>query len=311
MAEDIGVGSRAGYYDGVGATRDVIQNHLLQLYALTAMEPPVSMGSADLRRAKEAVLKATRLAGTPEQASARGQYSAGWQGSDHVGGYLDEPGVPADSKTDTFGAIKLVADTSRWSGTPFYLRAGKRLPRRVTEIALTMRREDPFRAEVPDALRQGLTEIASSGLAGLDTEIGKAGGMDVVSFPDPEAGWIGIGANTIVVRVQPDQGVSLKFGAQVPEDSLAVRDVTMDFAYGHAFTTSIPEAYERLLLDVLLGTDPLFPRQPEIAESWRIIDPVEEYWDSLPTAPQPYAPGTWGPESARELLARDNRTWRQ
>jgi glucose-6-phosphate 1-dehydrogenase len=273
MAEDIGVGSRGGYYDGIGATRDVIQNHLLQLLALTAMEEPVSFDSHDLRAEKEKVLSAVHLAGPVSESVARGQYSAGWQGNIPVVGYLDEPGIPASSVTDTYGALKLEVDTRRWSGTPFYLRSGKRLGKRVTEIAVSFKTD--FTRPRP--------------------------GMDAA----------GLGPNTVVMRIQPDEGLTLRIGAKVPESTMEVRDTTMDFSYGHAFTEALPDAYERLILDVLLGADPLFPRQKEVRESWRIIDEVENYWASLPFGPEPYASGGWGPASADDLLARDGRKWRR
>ncbi|MDR2454486.1 MAG: glucose-6-phosphate dehydrogenase [Bifidobacteriaceae bacterium] len=272
MAEALGVGSRAGYYDGIGATRDVIQNHLLQLLALTAMDPPASLAPADLRAAKLAALQATRLAGPAWASAARGQYAAGWQGNVPAVGYLDEPGIAAGSTTDTYGALKLEVASERWRGTPFYLRAGKRLGRRTTEIALVFKRPAH-----PPAL-----------------------------FPARASG-----PNALVVRVQPDQGVTLKVAAKVPQTSMEVRDVTMDFAYGHAFTEALPDAYERLILDVMLGADPLFPSAAEVDASWRVIDPVEAHWAALGTPPEPYAAGTWGPPGAAALLARDGREWRR
>ncbi|MDR1187928.1 MAG: glucose-6-phosphate dehydrogenase [Bifidobacteriaceae bacterium] len=273
MAEELGVGSRAGYYDGIGATRDVMQNHLLQLLAITAMDEPVSFGAADLRAAKLAVLAAVRLSGPPAECAVRGQYAAGWQGNIQVPGYLDEPGIPAGSKTDTFGALKLEVATDRWRDTPFYLRTGKRLGRRVTEVAITFSR------------------TASQVRAGLDTRY--------------------LGANALVVRIQPDEGITLRVGAKVPQTDMEVRDVTMDFSYGHAFTESLPDAYERLILDVLLGYDPLFPGADEVDQSWRVIDPVEEHWSSLDGLPEAYAAGTWGPVAADDLLRRDGREWRR
>jgi glucose-6-phosphate 1-dehydrogenase len=273
MAEELGVGSRASYYDAIGATRDVMQNHLLQLLAITAMEEPASFGAADLRAAKESVLAAVQLAQPISQSAVRGQYVAGWQGNIPVPSYLDEPGVAPTSTTDTYGALKLEVLTDRWRGTPFYLRTGKRLGRRVTEVAITFSRTD------------------GQVRAGLDTRY--------------------LGANALVIRIQPDEGITLRIGAKVPQTDMEVRDVTMDFSYGHAFTESLPDAYERLILDVLLGYDPLFAHSREVNESWRVIDPVEEYWASLNTPPEPYAAGTWGPAAADELLRRDGREWRR
>ncbi|QNO36330.1 glucose-6-phosphate dehydrogenase [Protaetiibacter sp. SSC-01] len=273
MAEDIGVGGRAGYYDGIGAARDVIQNHLLQLLALTAMEEPVSFDAADLRAEKEKVLSAVHLPKDLGTATARGQYAGGWQGGEKVLGFLDEDGMNPQSVTETYAALKLEINTRRWAGVPFYLRAGKRLGRRVTEIAVVFKR-------APQYL---FAESQTSAL----------------------------GSNALVIRVQPDEGVTIRFGSKVPGAGMQVRDVTMDFGYGHAFTEASPEAYERLILDVLLGDPPLFPRHEEVELSWKILDPVEQYWESLGGPLEQYKPGTWGPASADELLARDGRTWRR
>ena len=272
MAEDIGVGGRAGYYDGIGAARDVIQNHLLQLLALTAMEEPVSFDAADLRAEKEKVLSAVRLPKDLGAATARGQYSGGWQGGEHVLGFLEEAGMNPDSVTETYAAMRLDIGTRRWAGVPFYLRAGKRLGRRVTEIAVVFKR-------APQPL---FAESQTSAL----------------------------GQNALVIRVQPDEGLTMRFGSKVPGAGMQVRDVTMDFGYGHAFTEASPEAYERLILDVLLGEPPLFPRHQEVELSWKILDPIEEYW-ATQGRPEQYAPGTWGPTSADDLLARDGRVWRR
>jgi glucose-6-phosphate 1-dehydrogenase len=272
MAEDIGVGGRAGYYDGIGAARDVIQNHLLQLLALTAMEEPISFNAADLRAEKEKVLAAVKLPDDLSNSTARGQYSGGWQGGEKVVGFLDEDGMNPESLTETFAAIRLDIGTRRWAGVPFYLRAGKRLGRRVTEIAVVFKR-------APQNL-----------------------------FAESQTGTLG--QNAIVIRVQPDEGVTIRFGSKVPGATMQVRDVTMDFGYGHAFTEASPEAYERLILDVLLGDPPLFPRHEEVELSWKILDPIEEYWETQ-GQPEQYRPGTWGPRSADDLLARDGRVWRR
>ena len=273
MAEDIGIGGRASYYDGVGAARDVIQNHLLQLLALTAMEEPISFEAHHLRAEKEKVLAAVRLPEDLGAASARGQYTSGWQGGEKVVGFLDEEGFNPESTTETFAALKLDINTRRWAGAPFYLRAGKRLGRRVTEIAVIFKR-------APNLLFQ--------------------------DHDDHE-----FGQNAVVIRVQPDEGATIRFASKVPGTQMEVRDVTMDFGYGHAFTEDSPEAYERLILDVLLGEPPLFPRHEEVELSWKILDPFEEHWESQKIQPEPYAPGGWGPQSAHDLLARDGRTWRR
>ena len=200
--------------------------------------------------------------------TARGQYAAGWQGGQEVSGYLEEEGIAADSITETFAAIRLDIDTRRWAGVPFYLRAGKRLGRRVTEIAVVFRKAPhlPFESTAT-------TEL---------------------------------GSNALVIRVQPDEGVTIRFGEKVPGTAMEVRDVTMDFGYGHAFTESSPEAYERLILDVLLGDPPLFPRHREVELSWTILDPITQFWASE-GRPEPYRSGTWGPASADAMLARDGR----
>jgi glucose-6-phosphate 1-dehydrogenase len=272
MAEDIGIGGRAGYYDTVGAARDVIQNHLLQLLALTAMEEPVSFDADGLRLEKEKVLAAVRLPSDLGTGTARGQYAAGWQGGEEVIGYLQEEGVAKGSHTETYAAVRLDVDTRRWAGVPFYLRTGKRLGKRVTEIAVVFKKAPhlPF------------TDTATEEL----------------------------GQNAIVIRVQPDEGVTLRFGAKVPGAQMEVRDVTMDFGYGRAFTESSPEAYERLILDVLLGDPPLFPRHEEVELSWQILDPIVRYWERQSSGPEQYASGGWGPHSADELMRRDGREWR-
>ncbi|MEE6272444.1 glucose-6-phosphate dehydrogenase [Georgenia wangjunii] len=271
MAEDIGIGSRAGYYDGIGAARDVIQNHLLQLLALTAMEEPVSFDPAALRAEKEKVLSAVRLGDDLDATTARGQYDAGWQAGKHVRGYLEEDGISPDSLTETYAALRLEVDTRRWAGVPFYLRAGKRLGRRVTEIAVVFKRAPHLPFDL------GATEE--------------------------------LGQNALVIRVQPDEGVTIRFGSKVPGTAMEVRDVTMDFGYGHAFTENSPEAYERLILDVLLGDPPLFPRQREVELSWEILDPVTAHW-AASRGIETYRPGSWGPRGAEQMLARDGRTWR-
>lgn len=272
MAEDIGLGGRAGYYDGIGAARDVIQNHLLQLLAITAMEEPVSFKPAELQTEKIKVLSATKLAEPFAETAARGQYTAGWQGSQRVKGLKEEDGFDAESNTETYAAITLEVDTRRWSGVPFYLRTGKSLGRRVTEIAVVFKRAPhlPFDATMTEEL----------------------------------------GQNALVIRVQPDEGVTMRFGSKVPGSSMQVRDVSMDFSYGQAFTESSPEAYERLILDVLLGEPSLFPVNEEVELSWKILDPILEFWASGGTA-DPYEAGTWGPESANEMMERTGREWRR
>ena len=271
MAEDIGLGGRAGYYDGIGAARDVIQNHLMQLLALTAMEEPVSFHPSELQTEKIKVLSAVQLAEPLDETTSRGQYSAGWQGGEHVVGLLDEGGFSKDSTTETFAAITVEVDTRRWAGVPFYLRTGKRLGRRVTEIALVFKRAPhlQFDATMTDEL----------------------------------------GAKALVIRVQPDEGVTLRFGSKVP-GSMEVRDVNMDFSYGSAFAEDSPEAYERLILDVLLGEPSLFPVNAEVELAWEVLDPVLDHWAEH-GRPDQYEAGTWGPASSFEMLRRTGREWRR
>jgi glucose-6-phosphate 1-dehydrogenase len=189
-----------------------------------------------------------------------------------VRGYLEEEGIPQDSATETYAAVRLGVDTRRWAGVPFYLRTGKRLGRRVTEVALLFHR-------APNVL-----------------------------FPSADVAQMG--ANALVLRIQPDEGVTLRLGSKVPGAAMEVRDVTMDFTYGRSFNEDSPEAYERLILDVLIGDPPLFPGQREVELSWRILDPIEEFWAGQ-GRPEPYAPGGWGPASGHALPARDGRTWRR
>jgi glucose-6-phosphate 1-dehydrogenase len=272
MAEDIGIGGRAGYYDGIGAARDVIQNHLLQLLALVAMEEPVSFDPKAVRAEKVKILTATRPVGPFAETTARGQYTGGWQGGQKVPGLLQEGGFAKDSITETFAAIELGVDTRRWAGVPFYLRTGKRLGRRVTELAVVFKRAPhlPFDATSTEEL----------------------------------------GQNALVFRVQPDEGVTMRFGSKVPGSTMEVRDVSMDFSYGHSFTESSPEAYERLILDMLLGEPSLFPTNDEVELSWEILDPILRSWRSS-GKPEPYQAGTWGPESATKMLSRTGRHWRR
>jgi glucose-6-phosphate 1-dehydrogenase len=271
MAEDVGIGTRAGFYDSAGAARDVLQNHVLQLLALTAMEEPVSFSADAIRTEKLKVLTAVTLPDDLERYAVRGQYDQGWLAGARVPGYKQEKDVPPDSTTETYAGLRLGVQTRRWAGVPFYLRTGKRLPRRVTEIAVSF------------------TKAPHLPFAETDTET--------------------LGHNQLVIRVQPDEGVTLKFGSKVPGSMMEVRDVAMDFLYGEAFTESSPEAYERLLLDVLLGDATLFPHAEEVEASWRVIDPLEEFWTG--TQPHSYRSGEWGPKAADDMLAVDGRKWRR
>ncbi len=274
MAEDIGIEHRASYYDSAGAIRDVLQNHLMQLLALVGMEAPVRFEADTIRDEKVKLLRSVRRY-RPEDVpdyAVRGQYGAGWIGGEKVPAYVDEQGVPDDSRTDTYVAMRIEVDNWRWAGTPFYLRAGKRLPRRVTEIAVRFR-------PVPHL------PFASS-------EIGD------------------VQPNEMVLSVQPDEGASLRLVAKIPGQTMSVRPVQMEFKYGTSFMGDSPEAYERLLHDALLGDATLFTRADEVDAEWRIVDPVLEAWRSAPP-PQIYEAGSQGPPAADRLLAVRGRSWRQ
>ena len=272
MAEDIGLGGRAGYYDGIGAARDVIQNHLIQLLALVAMEEPTSFSPRRLKAEKLKVLRATYPVEPFDETTARGQYTAGWQGSERVVGLREEEGFDPESTTETYAACTLQINSRRWAGVPFYLRTGKRLGRRVTEIALVFKRPpyQPF--------TEGQTDLLTN--------------------------------NAVVIRIQPDEGVLMRFGSKVPGSTFEVRDVNMDFSYSEAFTEKSPEAYERLILDALLDESSLFPTNDEVERSWEILDPVLEFWERN-GRPAEYPAGTWGPASADRMLDKDGREWRR
>jgi glucose-6-phosphate 1-dehydrogenase len=266
VAESIGIEGRAAFYDRLGASRDVFQNHLLQLVALTAMEPPIDFDADAVRNEKSKILRATEV-----DAVVRGQYGPGFIEGKAVPGYREEEGVDAESTTETYVAAKLRIDTWRWADTPFYVRTGKRLPRRETTTAIQFKR-------VPQSL---------------------------FSHAD------GLRPNVLAIHVQPDEGVSLGIGAKVPGQGMTVRTVNMDFLYGGAFRTGLPEAYERLILDAMRGDPTLFTRADEIEEQWRIVDSIQARWaNQAPDFPN-YDAGIWGPEEADELLHRDARSWRR
>jgi glucose-6-phosphate 1-dehydrogenase len=273
VAESLGVEERAGYYDSAGAMRDVVQNHLLQLLALVAMEPPGAFDANAVRDEKVKVLRAIRHIPGDEvgERAVRGQYGPGFIEGVPVPGYHDEAGVPPESRTDTFVALKLFVDNWRWEGTPFYLRHGKRMPKRATEIAIQFR-------TVPHQL------FSAEAREGLE-------------------------ANTLVIRIQPEEGISLKFGAKVPVQGIRIRSVAMDFVYGASFLVDAPDAYETLILDALRGDATLFTRQDEVDEQWKLVDPVLAAWAAGETPT--YAAGTWGPTEADLFISRDGRRWRQ
>jgi glucose-6-phosphate 1-dehydrogenase len=271
VAETIGVEGRAAYYEQAGAIRDIFQNHLLQLLALTAMEPPIDFTADSVRNEKVKVLRSLQTPG-PAQV-VRGQYGRGFVEGTEVPAYREEPGVDPNSMTETYVAAKLEVDNWRWADTPFYVRMGKRLARRETTIAIEFKRapHPPFE------------ELAAEGLR----------------------------PNVLVVHVQPDEGISLLIGAKVPGQGMTLRTVHMDFLYGSAFRTGLPEAYERLILDTLLGDATLFTREDEVDEQWALVDAVVAAWARDRPAFPNYEAGTWGPPSAEELLRRDGRHWRR
>jgi glucose-6-phosphate 1-dehydrogenase len=276
VAEDLGVGTRGGYYDASGALRDIVQNHLFQVLSIIAMEPPARFGSRDVRDEKVKVLRAIPPFDDPadvRRATVRGQYGAGWIGGERVPGYREEVGVDPQSNTETFVAMRVMVDNWRWSGTPFYLRTGKRLPRRATEVAIQFKPAPhlPFATTAVETVRP----------------------------------------NLLVLRIQPDEGASLRFLAKVPGPQLDMRAVSMDFAYGSSFLRESPEAYERLLLDALLGDSTLFTRWDEVERAWEIIDGVLHEWDAGPAGFPNYEAGSWGPAAADELLAREGHEWRR
>ncbi|HZT45883.1 MAG TPA: glucose-6-phosphate dehydrogenase [Gaiellaceae bacterium] len=271
VAESIGIEGRAAFYESAGAIRDVFQNHLLQLVALTAMEPPPDFSADSVRDEKVKVLHAMHPAG-PKYV-VRGQYGPGSVEGRRVSGYREEPGVAKGSTTETFVAAKLLVDNWRWAGTPFYVRVGKRMPKRETTIAIQFQRapHPPFAKEVADDLQP----------------------------------------NVLVVHVQPDEGVSLTVGAKVPGQGMTIRNVLMDFLYGGAFRTELPDAYERLILDCLLGDATLFTRADEVDEQWALVDSIVAGWRRERVRFPNYAAGTWGPSAADELIREDGREWRR
>ncbi len=271
VAEELGIEGRASFYEEAGAIRDVAQNHLLQLVALSAMEPPSDFDPESIRDEKVKVLRALRTPGPDDV--VRGQYGPGWIEGEEVTGYRQEDGVAPDSETETFVAARLFLDNWRWADTPFYVRTGKRLPRRETTIAIQFKRapHPPFGEGAVDGLRP----------------------------------------NVLLVHVQPDEGVSLAIGAKVPGQGMTIRTVNMNFLYGGAFRADLPEAYERLILDAMLGDATLFMRADEIEEQWSLVDAVVAAWRrDRPSFPN-YEAGTWGPASADELMHAHGHSWRR
>jgi glucose-6-phosphate 1-dehydrogenase len=272
-AEDLGIGTRAGYYDTAGALRDLIQNHMLQLLCHVAMEPPVNFTAEEVRNEKVKVLQAiprpTEL--DVDEMAVRAQYAAGQAGGEDVVGYLEEPGVPEGSTTETYAALRLEVDNWRWAGVPFYLRTGKRLARKITEIAVTLK-------PVPHlAFSQG--------------------------------GSLGVQPNQLVLTLQPNEGVSLRLGAKIPGTRMSIRPVNMEFLYGTSFLSQSPEAYERLITDAMRGDAMLFTRNDEVEAQWQICDPIVGTWAQTPGPLPQYQAGLQGPEDANALL-REGHHWR-
>jgi glucose-6-phosphate 1-dehydrogenase len=268
-AEDLGIGTRAGYYDSAGALRDLVENHMMQLLTLLCMEPPVTFSADDVRDEKVKVLHAIK---TPDPSdTVRAQYTAGMAEGKEVPGYLEEEGVPPDSHTETFAALRLEVDNWRWAGVPIYMRTGKRLARKVTEIAVTLK-------PVPHLAFEA-------------------------------AGSVGVQPNQLVMTMQPNEGVSLSLGAKIPGTRMRIRPVNMEFLYGTAFLSQSPEAYERLIMDAMRGEATLFTRDDEVEGQWGVIDPILEAWQKDEVPLVTYPAGSAGPEEANALLASGHR-WR-
>jgi glucose-6-phosphate 1-dehydrogenase len=276
VAETVGVEDRAGYYEKSGALRDMVQNHLMQLFCLTAMEAPNAINADSIRGEKVKVLQATHLAdiNNLEKSAIRGQYKAGWMKGKPIPGYREEPGVNPESTTPTYVAMKLIVDNWRWQGVPSYLRTGKRLPKKVSEIAIQFR-------NVPLLIFQSAAQQTN--------------------------------ANVLSLRIQPNEGIALRFEAKMPGSELRTRTVEMDFSYGSSFGVASADAYNRLLLDAMLGDQTLFTRSDEVEEAWRIVTPALAAWDAPadPASVPQYEAGTWEPTEAEFLLNRDGRRWRR
>jgi glucose-6-phosphate 1-dehydrogenase len=273
VAEPLGVEQRGPYYERAGALRDIVQNHALQLLTLVAMEPPVALDAGSVRDEKVKVLRAIRPLTADDVATetVHGQYAEGWIMGEQVPGYRQEPKVAPDSRTETYAALRLLVDNWRWADTPFYIRTGKRLPKQVTEIRIQFR--------LPPHLTFG---------------------RDATRDLEP---------NAITLRIQPEEGISLRFGAKVPTAAMNIRSVNMDFLYASSFLVDAPDAYERLLLDCMLGDPTLFTRSDEVEAAWTLMDCVEDGWRQGKPPLETYAAGSWGPAAADRLLEKDDRKW--
>jgi len=275
-AETVGVEQRGGFYETAGALRDMVPNHLFQLLSLTAMEPPISFDADAVRDKQAEILHAVQVPNPEDMVTTavRGQYGEGFEGKDPSAAYRNEAMVSPTSNTETYVALKLQIDNWRWAGVPFYLRTGKRLPRRTTEIAIQFRRS-PF------------VLFRKTKIADLQT-------------------------NRLVIHIQPDEGISLRFGAKVPGPVMQLGLVNMEFDYARDFGRSHSTGYERLLYDCMIGDATLFQRADMVEAGWRVIQPILDVWSAVPAKQFPnYAAGTWGPAESDELLARDGRAWRR
>ncbi|HWE54821.1 MAG TPA: glucose-6-phosphate dehydrogenase [Acidimicrobiales bacterium] len=274
VAESLGVEKRGGFYETAGALRDIVQNHVMQVLSLTLMEPPGSIDAQGIRDEKVKALRSVVIPSPDDVRNdvVRAQYDSGWSEGKAVPAYREEPDVDPASQTETYVAMKLMCDNWRWAGVPIYIRTGKRLPKRLTEVALQF---------------HGVPHLA----------FGKAESRD-------------LRPNALVLRIQPDEGVALRFGAKVPGQAFNVRDVLMDMSYGSAFMEDAPEAYERLLLDAMVGDPTLFIRSDEVDQAWRVVDPILDAWQGRAVPLAGYAAGTWGPRQADQLIERDDRQWR-
>ena len=275
VAETVDVGHRGAYYDAAGALRDMVQNHLLQVLALTAMEPPALFDARQVRDEKQKVFHSMQLipASDVHRYTVRGQYVKGTLGGTDVPGYRSEKGVNPASETETYVALRVDIENWRWAGVPFYIRTGKRLPMRMTEIVVHFR-------QTPHQL-----------FAGLDPKVAK---------------------NGIAIRIQPDEGISLRFVTKSPGSSMNLHPVSMDFSYGDSFRGQLVEAYTRLLLDAVLGDQTLYARGDSVDTAWTFVSPILDGWRSNSQARvYPYDAGSWGPPEADRLLQADGRTWRR
>ena len=276
-SETLGVAHRGPYYEEAGALRDMVENHMLQVLSLVAMEPPIAFEPRAVRDEKVKVLRAIRPLRGEDVAryTARGQYGPGWVDGREVPGYRQEPNVDPASITETFAALNLYVDNWRWAEVPFYLRTGKRLPKQTTEVAIHFKR-------APLLLFRDMTDSDS------------------------------LQPNVLAIRIQPKEGITLKFHAKVPGISVRIRSVNMDFLYGASFAVQPPTAYETLLLDCLLGDSTLFARRDEIEAAWSLVTDILNGWREMPPPDFPnYEAGSWGPREAQELMASDGRQWRR